>query len=71
MKEIYRVIENRGNRCAKLDIQVSGYDDLPALGELYCNYYIQAGSHAEITTTGEIATLDGDGHWYVGGTLIV
>jgi len=66
MKEIYRVIENRGNRCAKLDIQVSTYEDLPALGSLFKNYFIQAGSHAEITTTGEIAVLDGNGHWYIG-----
>lgn len=70
MKEIYRVIENRGNRCAKLDIQVSTYEDLPALGELFKNYFVQAGSHAEITTTGEIAVLDGNGHWYIGGNEI-
>lgn len=70
MKLIYDVVKNFGNRCAKLDIQVSSYEDLPELGTLYEGFFIQAGSHAEITHTGEIAVLDADGSWYVGGTEI-
>lgn len=70
MKEIYRVIENRGNRYAKLDIQVSTYDELPELGELFENFFIQAGSHAEVVKAGKFATLDADGCWYVDGVAV-
>lgn len=66
MKDIYQVVSNYGNNTAKLDIQVSTKDELPALGELFCNFFIQAGSHAEVTQTGEWLVLDGEdgGAWY-------
>lgn len=70
MRLIYDVVKNFGNRCARLNIQVSTYDELPALGAIFENFFIQAGSHAEITHTGEFATLDADGYWYVAGVAV-
>lgn len=66
MRQIYEVVKNFGNKTARLDIQVSTKDELPALGELFCNFFIQAGSHAEVTQTGEWLVLDGEdgGAWF-------
>lgn len=55
---------SKGNRSAKLDLQVSTTADLPKLNGNVGGFKVLPGSIAQVIRTGSFYTLDDDGKWY-------
>lgn len=57
-----------GKPVARLDMQVSTAEDLPAAGEEVEGYIVAKPSNAQIIQLGKLATLDENDKWYAFGT---
>ena len=60
-----------GKAHAKLDLQVSTIEELPAIDEEVEGIGTDPGSIAQLIQTGDWVTLDADGDWYDGSGSVV